>query len=144
MGNSPWKLLQGTDGNRVRSIRVPGTPSLRHRVDRTLKTEETDAKASAGDVLGFAIQNGICQFKTCRGSQRPRRATSHDLRIGGRNKMVTAASGGRLSVRSFSMRSPGLPGGWRSSNPIQGPASVGLEILTESLILAQDERWRRA
>ena len=63
MGNSPWKLLQGTDGNRVRSIRVPGTPSLRHRVDRTLKTEETDAKASAGDVLGFAIQNGICQFK---------------------------------------------------------------------------------
>ena len=73
MGNSPWKLLQGTDGNRVRSIRVPGTTSRRqrcprdHGVDRSLKTEETDAKASAGDVLGFAIQNGICQFKTCRG-----------------------------------------------------------------------------
>ncbi len=30
------------------------------------------------------------------------------------------------------------------ANPIDGQASAGLEILTESLILAQDERWRRA
>ena len=49
---------------------------------------------------------------------------------------------GRLSGRKAA-HAPAL-GGEQPSKPIDGPASAVPEISTESLILAQDERWRRA
>ena len=81
----------------------------------------------------------ICQFNAgvLNGPGRASPTTS----VGGRTNMVTAASGGRLSSTRVPHAITSVMG-YRQPDRVDSFA-VGL-ILTESLILAQDERWRRA
>ena len=126
---------------------MPDTSVSPHRVDCSLKTEETDAKASAGDVMRFATHDNLLSIQNAdplngvgepvTGSPVTNRSPSGD-RV---KRTVAASDGPALRTQEHPREHLRVLGATahRSWKPFGAT-----KISTESLILAQDERWRRA
>ena len=131
----------GTEWHRRSALERPS--ARRSGADSSLKTEETDAKASAGSAFGFRDLKALsvnsmpvplmAPVEPCPLLLRGKRANQRRGRPG---RVVALCKPHVLHAIA-----PRGDGG-RATRSKQ-PSGVA-KISTESLILAQDERWRRA